>query len=344
MATNKNAILRYKILDRCFRNPGKRYFIDDLIDECSNVLLEKHPESNGISRRQIFEDIAFMESNDGWAIELEKKRIGKKIYYRYKDSRYSINNMPLNEVEINNLKSAVEILSHYKGMPQFEWMEELIPKLQQGILSKHHQTTIIEFENNAFLKGIEHVGTFYNAIFYQKVLRIAYQPFGQVSPKHLNFHPYYLKQYNNRWFVYGYNPENDKYDWNLALDRVHDINETRLRYRKNRTIDWNDYFEDIIGVTKPQQGVVENIRLHFTAKTGRYIESKPLHGSQKSTWLNNKILEVDLQLMINYELERVILSYADAVTVVYPVSLRNSILEKLENAIALNKGLNSISI
>ena len=122
MATNKNALLRYKVLDKCFRNLGKRYFIEDLISECDNVLLEIDPESNGISRRQIFDDVAFMESKEGWEIELSRLKDGKRVYYRYSDTSFSINNMPLNEVEINHLKDAMNILSQFKGMPQFEWV------------------------------------------------------------------------------------------------------------------------------------------------------------------------------------------------------------------------------
>lgn len=130
MATNKNALIRYKVLDNCFRNPGRRYFINDLIAECESVLLEIDPNSNGISRRQIFEDISFMESKEGWSIELNKLRDGKKVYYRYVDMSFSINNMPLNEIEINQLKAALDILTQFKGMPQFEWINELVPKLK----------------------------------------------------------------------------------------------------------------------------------------------------------------------------------------------------------------------
>ena len=74
MSVNKNALIRYKVLDSCFRNHAKKYFIEDLIDECSNVLAELNPSTNGISRRQIFQDIQFMESTEGWNIELEKNR------------------------------------------------------------------------------------------------------------------------------------------------------------------------------------------------------------------------------------------------------------------------------
>ena len=171
MATNKNALIRYKILDKCFRNNGKKYFIDDLISECEIVLLEIDSKSDGISRRQIFDDINFMESDAGWSIELDRIKEGRKVYYRYKDTSFSINNMPLNELEVIQLKDALNILSQFKGMPQFEWVNEMIPKLQQGMNNDTPVEAIMNFDNNNYLKGIENLGIIYNAIYYKKTLR-----------------------------------------------------------------------------------------------------------------------------------------------------------------------------
>lgn len=328
MATTKNALVRYKVLDKCFRNPGKKYFLNDLIAECERVLLEIDPDSNGISRRQIFEDIAFMESKEGWSIDLAKYRDGKRVYYRYADLSFSINNMPLNEVEINQLKAALDILSQFKGMPQFEWINELVPKLRQGMTS-NQVSTIVDFDNNPYLKGIDHLGALYNAIFYKTVLIISYKPFENDSPFDVLIHPYFLKQYNNRWFLFGYNPENDRYDWNLALDRIVSIRDVKDNYHKNNKIDWREYFEDIIGVTKPINTDVEKVILHFSGKTGKYIETKPLHGSQKAKWIDNSTLEITLTLIINYELERLILSYIDSVKIIKPKMLRDRIKNRL---------------
>ena len=333
MAINKNALIRYKVLDNCFRNMGRKYFINDLIDECNKVLLHISPDSKGISRRQIFEDIIFMESAEGWSIDLARHRDGKKVYYKYVNSSFSINNMPLNEVEINHLKSAVDILSQFKGMPQFEWIHELLPKLKQGFSKEEAAPTIIEFDTNQYLKGIEHLGVLHNAIYYKKILSISYQPFEDDKPFEVVLHPYYLKQYNNRWFLFGYTPEKNKYDWNLALDRIISIKEIKGKYQKNNEIDWTEYFEDIIGVTKPIDAKVEKITLHFLGKTGKYIESKPIHGSQKIKWIDDNTLEVNLELIINYELERFILSYADSVKVVHSIGLAKPIKKRLENAI-----------
>lgn len=337
MPVTRNALIRYKILDSCFRNPGKKYFIDDLVEECCLALEKLDPDTNGISLRSVRDDIAFMKSNEGWNIELGDFKEGRKKIYRYVDLNFSINNMPLNDLEINQLQSAFDILSQFKGMPQFEWTNELLPKLKQGISSEETSSTIIEFDNNQYLKGIEKLGDLYNAIFYKKVLQVSYKPFENETAENVFIHPYYLKQYNNRWFLFGYNPVNEKYDWNLAIDRIVHIEEIKAKYKKNTCIDWTEYFEDIIGVTKPDCASVENVTLHFLGKTGKYMETKPLHGSQKSRWLDPATLEVKLQLIINYEFERLILSYADNVFVIQPRSLAKAIKNRLEGAVYLYK-------
>jgi hypothetical protein len=184
------------------------------------------------------------------------------------------------------------------------------------------------------LKGIEHLGTLHNAIFNKTILKITYQPFESDKPFQIVIHPYYLKQYNNRWFLFGYNPEKEKSDWNMALDRIKDINEVKGRYKQNKEIDWIDYFEDIIGVTKPEKNKAENIVLHFYGKTTHYIETKPLHGSQKSKRIDDNTLEVRLTVLINYELERMIISYADSVKIISPSHLVKQIKLRLSNSLA----------
>ena len=333
MAIIKNAYIRYKVLDACFSNPGKKYLFQDLIDECNKVLSDLDSNSNGISTRQIREDIAFMKSKEGWNIELGEFRDGKKMYYRYINTNFSINNMPLNELEIEHLKEAAGILSQFKGLPQFKWMNEMLPKLNEKINNRDENNVIMDFDNNEYLKGIENLGELYNSILYKKVLKIRYKPFEQEEISIIIFHPYFLKQYNNRWFVFGYNPEKNMYNWNLAIDRIIDFKESKSKYQQNSEINWSLYFEDIIGVTKPNKGVIEIVKLDFFGKTANYIFSKPIHESQVSKWINQETLSVTLKVFINYELERTILSYSDSVRIISPKSLQDSILNKLNTAI-----------
>lgn len=334
MAINKNALIRYKVLDKCFRNTGRRYFIQDLIDECNKVLLEIDPESKGISRRQIFQDVAFMESGEGWSIDLVKHRDNKRVYYRYANPSFSIDNSPLNEVEINQLRSAMAILAQFKGMPQFEYVHEILPKLSQGITTDQEEV-IIDFDSNQYLKGIEYLGELHNAIFYKKVLCVSYQPFENNAPYDVILHPYYLKQYNNRWFLFGYNPDEGLYNWNLALDRIVGITETDGKYHPNTEIDWFEYFDEMIGVTKPVGATTEPVVLHLRGRAGMYVVNKPIHGSQHTKWLDPELLEVKLDLVINFEFKRLILSYGKEVKVVSPEWLKNETADNLKAALDL---------
>ena len=328
MAINKNAYIRYQVLDRCFRNPGRKYFWEDLLEECNKALYEYNGAQSKIQRRQLFEDIKFMESEQGWAIPLERFSEGKKVYYRYSDLGFSINNQPINEVEAQQLKSAVMVLSRLKGMPQFEWVNELIPRLEQSFGLVNEGKAFMVFDSNEYLKGIIWLEDLFHAILYKKVLLIDYQSFRQEKPFRFTIHPYFLRQYNNRWFLFGYNPEFKDIS-NLALDRIEKIEEIQSPYIENTFVDFEEYFDDIVGVTRPKDSALEKVQLHFTPNLAPYILTKPLHGSQRKIRQDETGLVIQLEVVSNYELEQLILSYGEYVKVLGPDSLLEKIKERI---------------
>ena len=330
MSINKNALLRYQVLDRCFRNTGRKYFWQDLLDEINKALVEFNGPGSGIKRRQLFDDIRFMESDQGWSISLDKRREGRKVYYRYSDPEFSISNQPLNETEVSQIVAAISVLSRFAGAPQFEAVQEMIPVLKDRLGLDHQSKEVIGLESNIDLKGIEYLSQLYDAIINEQVLEVEYQDFKSEEPFTLTFHPYYLKQYNNRWFVFGLNEELEIPTWNLALDRIGSIEIIRKDYLQT-DIDWNDYFYDIIGVTRYQDKEPETVVLQFTEDVAPYVQTKPLHPSQKSEWVDGK-LRVVIEVIPNYELESLILSFGSSVEVSSPIKLRKDIKRKLRDA------------
>lgn len=329
MPTNKHAIIRYQTLDKCFSNPGRKYFIEDLVEACSNAIYELTGSDSGIKRRQVLEDIKFMESTQGWNIPLVRIRDGHRVYFRYEDKSFSINNQPLNETEENQLKEAMSTLSRFKGMPQFEWVDEIAARLDSGLGLSHQNGKIIEFDQNNYLKGLEFITPLYNAILYEKVVNIEYRSFKLDIDQSIVLHPYFLKQYNNRWYVFGKN-EASEYILNLALDRITAIEESRKKYVPNKSINFNEYFEDIIGVTLPNNGKVQNIELKVGTELLPYIKTKPMHGSQKVKKQGATHAIVTLDLIPNYELEAMLLSYGEGVEVLHPKTLRDRMKERIE--------------
>jgi predicted DNA-binding transcriptional regulator YafY len=335
MAITKNPLIRYKILDNCFRNPYKNFTKELLLDTLNTKLIELFDnESHCIKLRQMQDDIAFMKSSEGWSIELAEEFDGKKRIFKYEDPNFSINNAPLNEIELNEFQSAVQVLSQFEGMPQFEGIQEIIAKLKFDLKADDNKQPFIGFETNQDLKGMEHFSLLYNATQKQIPLEITYQDFKSAHAYTFMLHPYYLKQYNNRWFLFGLNEEAAKSDWNVAIDRIIAIETSNTKFIPNTTIDWQDYFSDMIGVSKPIDGKIVDIILHFNQQTGKYMENKPIHETQKHKWINENTFEVKIKVIPNYELERLILSYGESVKVLEPEDLIIKINLRLTQAVS----------
>jgi len=329
MATNKNAIIRYQALDKCFRNPGRKYFMEDLIDACNDALFDLDSKSTGVKRRQIFDDIKFMRDSRGYDAPIESYKDGKKAYYRYEDLDFSINNQPLNEQEAQQLKESLLTLSRFKGMPQFEWVEEIKARLDQSFkLTTEEQ--VLSFDENPFLTGREYIGELYNAIINKQVLEIEYHPFKRDDSILFTIHPYHLKQYNNRWFLFGMNNEYQTIT-NIALDRIKAMKESKIAYLPNTEINFEEFFEDVIGVTIPEDKTLHKVILKIDNKLWPYIKTKPIHGSQKPPKEENDAYAIiELELMLNYELESIILSYGEQMEVLEPKVLRDNISSKIK--------------
>lgn len=321
MATNKHATIRYHALDQCFSNTGRRYFIEDLIEACNNALYEYTGSTIGIKRRQVFEDIKFMESDQGWSIPLERYKDGKKVYYRYSEKSYSIKTQAINETEAKQLKETLSILTRFKGMPQFEWMEEMLIRIESAFNLKGNNTAIVGFEQNPYLKGLNYFTEIFNDIQYKRVIEIKYKSFKNVNSVDIALHPYFLKQYNSRWFLFGFNEEVKSIS-NLALDRIVEIKETHKAFIENKTIDFEEYFEDIIGVTVKADKDPVKVLLQINKKLWPYIETKPIHGSQKIKSQNENSVVIELSLVINYELSSLLFSLGEEVKVLAPEELK----------------------
>ncbi len=333
MPINKNASIRYQALDKCFRNPGRRYYINDLIEACNQAILDLEPGSSGVQRRQIFDDIRYMESAQGWSIPLERHKDGKKVYYRYADLKFSINNQPVNATEINQLKSALTLLTRFKGLPQFEWMREMLLKFDQTLHLTSDSREIVGFDNNEFLRGIEYVSDLFDAISYYKILTISYKSFQATTASIFTVYPYYLKQYNGRWFLMGVSPSISKITV-AALDRIEGIEDTGTSFIPDKNLDFKEYFEDIVGVSRNEDAVPVKVEIFITKELVPYILTKPLHGSQKRVSDNEAGMVISLHLIPNYELEQLILSHGEKVQVLTPDSLRDRITLRVKNALA----------
>jgi predicted DNA-binding transcriptional regulator YafY len=270
-----------------------------------------------------------MRDSQGFDAPIESYRDGKKVYYRYTDLSFSINNQPLNQKEAQQLKESLMTLSRFKGLPQYEWVEEIKARLEVSFHLKG-QEKVIEFEENQYLTGKENIGVLYDAIINKQVLEIQYHPFKRDDSMQIILHPYFLKQYNNRWFLFGGN-SNTTSITTIALDRIEEVRSVSIEYCPNTLINFEEYFDDVIGVSVPNEGIALKILLKIEAESWPYIKTKPIHGSQKIKEQNSDFTIIELLLVPNYELEALIFSHADRIEVLQPESLRQRIKDRIIN-------------
>lgn len=328
MATNKHAQIRYTILDRCFSNFNRLYSYDDLLDDVNDQLYELGTE--GVKLRQLQYDIDHMKSDAGWAVEMDETlKKGRKKAFRYQDKSFSIANHPLNVDDIEQLETTITILSRYKHREEFSWLEELIPRMEQAFnLVASGDNGIIGYQENIDLKGRQHIGTLFNLIVKRKQIQISYEPYGKPQFD-VVVSPYHVKQFNNRWFLFCFNEEYQSIS-NYPLDRIISIEEMANSFEPS-DINWLDYFDDIIGVTKPEVGELEKIHLKFSEQRLNYVLTKPLHGSQK---LDRKDVDgrtVMIEVIPNNELFQLLLSFGADVTVISPDEVREDIAARIKN-------------
>lgn len=335
MPVNKNALLRYKTIDNCLRNTGRKWTLDDLIDACSDALNEYTGKDELVSRRTVQLDIQKMRSSElGYEAPIE---VYDNKYYRYSDPDFSITNTPVSEADLKQMRDAVGVLKQLSGFSGFSGMEDIVGRLEDHISSvRHERKPAIWFESNDRLKGLNFITPIYEAIIAKQPLILTYQSFRSLKPNTYAFSPYILKEYRNRWFVFGRGPR-DRYVVNLALDRIVNLTASVGEdFIEDPTFDPETYFKDMIGVTKIPGTMDRETEVRFwaDAKQVPYIETKPLHRSQMVLERREDGSAIfQIKVCINYELEKSLLEFGEGIMVLSPKSLVSRIRSRLTAAV-----------
>ncbi len=326
MPINRNALIRYTTIDKCLRNRFRKWTLEDLIDACSDALYEYEGIDKGVSKRTLQMDIQMMRSEKlGYNAPII---VTDRKFYTYEDPEYSITQLPLSDLDLKKLDDAVEILKQFQGFSHFKEMSGLIQKLENKIQTQNYKSRpIIHIERNEDLKGLEHLNGLYQAISKKHVLKIEYQSFKARQSSPIYFHPYLLKEFNNRWFLIG-KKNKGKVIMTLALDRIQSF--TAMENKKfvdDPDFSPETFFENVIGVTVNTGLLPRTITLFIDNTNAPYVLTKPLHWSQEILEKKEDGIIISIKVIPNFELERLILGFGPSMEVLSPPSLRKKISE-----------------
>lgn len=316
----KNGFGRLRVIDNKLRNGHCTW--EDLARTCQSTLsLPQMP-----SKRTIVYDIEYIRDN------FEAPIPKGKPTYKYTDDKFSIFDSPLSIEQVRDLENAFSILRRSGQLSVFESLSArfYLPKAMKPSEKVVNPQSFIEFERVDIVEGMRFLSPLYHALLDESAIEMTYQPFKKPAPSTIIFHPYYLKEFNQRWWVFGWHEADNKLQ-NCALDRIKNISRSTLVYRPN-TIDFDDYFKHIIGVSRQENTAIETVQLRFTKHRAPYVETKPIHATQRKIAENTEGSIFEYNLILNQELEAKILEFGKDVAVLAPMDLKITIAKILHEA------------
>mgnify|MGYP002869421104 FL=1 len=343
---DKNQYERYKQIDRILRGTPDGIPLSVLLERLNNSL----PDENQIKRRQLQYDLDALK--DLYNAPINNKKGARRV--KYEDASYSIVTHEMKE----SLRGMSEQLENIKMNPRLLWLQNLILMLQDTYFTNEMAMEAIDFGDNLEYENSSRVHEFFSYILNKQVISLDYNA-GFGRPQKRILHPYFVRQYNNRWFLFGWNEQaaKDKRPvsgiLNLPLDRIENVKSVPERYREVSVEDIRyfkeDYFGDIVGVTRLDTEPEIHLVLRFDFNSGDavkdnasrrdyyYLRTKPFYPyisfpSQKEIG-EKGFAQVSMDIIPNKELEGILLRYADTAKIVEPEGFRKRMLDRILNIV-----------
>lgn len=328
MAVNKNALIRYKTIDKCLQNQFRQWTLNDLIEAVSDALYEYEGKDVDVSKRTVQLDLQMMRSDKlGYNAPII---VYDRKFYKYEDEDYSIVNIPVTEKDIKVMNEAIQLLRQFKDFSLFKEMDGVLQRLEDSVnSSQKDKRAIIHLDKNEQLKGLEFIDVLYDAIQNKNVIELSYKSFKARKASVIRVHPQLLKEFNNRWFLLA--SQKGKFI-TLALDRMSEIVKLENETYEDFQIDGDVYYKDVVGVTVSNSRA-QRIQFKIDNKNAPYVITKPFHSSQRVIEKTNDGVIFNIFVQINFELERLILGFGDSIEVMKPLKLRNRMIKKLKASV-----------
>lgn len=332
MPTNKNALVRYRHLDRLLSDHHHYYDIHDLTEKVNDLL--EFDGFSPVTQRCIEKDLIDMQGLFSAPIEHEKKNSKNCIFYWNRS--FTIFSQEMSREERNLLREVLSTIGQFNGLDNFKWLDDF--KIGLGLEERRQ---IISFSNNPFLQNSNLLGTLFDQISNEVVIKLSYYTFTDSTIRSIVFHPYLLKQYNDRWFLLGA-ADSDHKILTFALDRIDEVEPLPEKKYAECPEELQERFEDIVGVTLYEERQCEHILCWVNDSSKGYVDTKPMHESytpykgEKEIELHNQYPQLEgglffsIDCIPNFELIRELCSFGSNLVVLTPDIIRSEIRNRLQ--------------
>jgi len=329
----KNALIRFRIIDRALRNQYKPFPSKQSLRELCEDALFGSVDGENICDSTIEKDLFAMRMEHDAPIKYNKREGG----YFYLDPNFSINDFPLTNDDIESIKFAVNTLNQFREVEMFKQFGNAIDKIVDRFTISQDPRDVeisnfVQFETSLSSKGNEFLAPILAAIKHSKVVNFQYSSYVTSKRKERSVTPLLLKEFRNRWYVLTFDLAKQQVI-TYALERIEEFTVTDEIGLKPIHFDPVSFFKHAVGITSSEE---EPVKIIFKADkvSSRYIDSQPFHSSQKIIKEGKSKTTFELTVLISEEFIRSLLSYGGGIQIVEPPELRDEIIFRLEEMVA----------
>ena len=320
MSTFSNALLRHRVIDSCLRDTQNKYTLQDLINACTKAIKSKYgakiASKYKVSVRSLQLDLQIMRDKvKGYGAPIV---VYEHKYYRYKDPNFTIEKAKVPVDTLHSIEDMAAMLKLYTSFNELSNLKNIAEILKEEIDSKlNTRSSVVSYEQRRNPLGLEYFDTIHDAIINRKALCIGYYSSRSNNIMSIIFYPFYLKEYKGRWYALGYK-DGLQGVYKLPLDRIRDYSYSILPFPDEYSFNPDEYFRDIIGVTK-LSGEPKEVRFLVKNKLAPFIKQNPLHHSQKIAYRHeNGDFEFTVNIIPNREFYNLLFDFQPNIQVISP--------------------------
>lgn len=172
-------------------------------------------------------------------------------------------------------------------------------------------------------------------------IAIQYQKYGDEEPRPLNFEPYCLKMFRQRWYVLGHfhrnateeKPEADYFGM-FSFDRIRDMVLTDIKFEINPDFDAAAFFSECYGVVVNDDTEPVRVQIRVFGYERYYTRDLPLHHSQREIGRGEDYVDYELFLRPTSDFIRHLVGFGAQLQVLSPDWIAEEVIMAHDDAIA----------
>lgn len=185
--------------------------------------------------------------------------------------------------------------------------------------------------------GVENVQIILEAIDKQKGIECVYYSFDKATKKQQLLIPYFLKTWEQRWYLAA-EPDNHHHGISIfALERMGNIRLTEKKMLPSNDVTADEYWEGSFGVNHSDNQVPERIVIKAYGAQAEYIRALPIHESQKELERTDEYTIFEYHIVPCFNLFQQLLWHREKLEIIEPKEMREEIKKIAQNIISLYK-------